>query len=548
MTVTFLFALVATSAAPMTQAWHADLMLLERELPRRHLDFFRSISPEKFHASVHALDAQLPALTLPEFAVGVLRIVALAGRGNGHTYVLKGGDSTADIFLSERNTPDAMENLRALGFGQLPVGFYLFKDGLYVRTASSGYESLLGAKVLRLGNRSAEEALREVGELVTKDNPQGVAADGPRYLAVPEILQGLGMTADAQSVELQVQTKSGIVKRTLARVPLETLTVSDMQKTPALYTRHRDRYFWSERLAGHGVHYVQWNAMRDAPNEKLDDFMLGEIDAFDQGDATKLVLDLRFNPGGNTSLTTPILLRLIRSPKLRQRGSLFIVIGRETFSAAMNFCNTAERFTPAIFVGEPTGGSPGFFGDNAALTLPRTKLQVRISKVWWQLMDSRDTRQWLPPEIAAEPTALQYANGVDPVLEAIFADVPAPDYAQQVMSAAKTRGVAGVDAVLSAWKKDDRARYLDLEQALNVAGYAALGAGQTQQAIAIFDRAVALYPNAGNLFDSRAEAYAAAGDVATAITSYQRALALDPKNFNAEAQLARLFAAALKKL
>lgn len=521
--------------------WHEDLMFLQRELPRRHLDFFKSTTPEQFNEAVRELDARIPRLSFPQFVVGMLKIVAMAGPGNGHTYILKTGDSTSDFLVSERNTPAAIGNLRTLGFGQLPVGFYLFKDGLYVRTSTPGYEDLLGAKVLRIGSRSTEEALRAVGALVSKDNSQGINANGPRYLAVPEILVGLDIASDPQSIVIEVKTKSGTSKRELKRIAVDSPATSDMRTSVSapLYLSHLGSLFWSQKIPEQATQYIQWNAVRDAKEQSAKDFMLAVIDDFDRGDATKLVLDLRFNPGGNTSLTTPVLLRIIRSPKLQQRGSLFVITGRETFSAAMNLCNALEYFTPAIFVGEPTGGSPGFFGDNVAVTLPHTKLEVRISNVWWQLMDSRDTRPWIPPEVAADPTAAEYASGADPALQSVFAYTPVTDYARQIEDAARS-GAGEVREAVGAWQADDRARYLDLENALNAAGYSLLGAGKAGDALDVLTLAVGIYPNASNLFDSLGEAYLTTGDVPNAVKSYERSLRLNSKNFNAEQQLSAL--------
>ncbi len=532
---------IAGAAVSDPRGWHEDLLFLERELPRRHLDFFRMTTPQEFHDAVRDLDARIPRLSFPQFVVGMLKIVAMAGPGNGHTYILKTGDSTSDFFVSERNTPTAIGNLRTLGFGQLPIGFYLFKDGLYVRTSTPGYEELLGAKVLRIGSRSAEEALRAVGELVAKDNPQGIKANGPRYLAVPEILVGLDIASDPQSIVIEVETKSNKLKRELKRIALDSPATRDMRTSESapLYLSHLRSFFWSQMIPEHATHYVQWNAVRDADGQSAKDFMLAAIEDFDRSDATKLVLDLRFNPGGNTSQTTPVLLSMIRSPKLQQRGSLFVLTGRETFSAAMNFCNALERFTPAIFVGEPTGGSPGFFGDNVAITLPHTKLEVRISNVWWQLMDSRDTRPWIPPEFAAEPTAAEFASGADPALQSVF-DYAAPtDYARRIRDAAQSSAAEVLEAV-RAWQADDRARYLDLENALNAAGYALLGAGKAGDSIEVLTLAVGIYPNASNLFDSLGEAYLTAGDVRNAVKNYERSLQLNPRNFNAEQQLSAL--------
>jgi hypothetical protein len=58
------------------------------------------------------------------------------------------------------------------------------------------------------------------------------------------------------------------------------------------------------------------------------------------------------------SLNRPLIHRLIRCDTINQWGKLFVVIGRRTFSAAMNLAVDLERHTRALFVGEPTGGAP----------------------------------------------------------------------------------------------------------------------------------------------------------------------------------------------
>ena len=533
-----LASLLALSAARPVHAeprsgWRQDLDLLARELPRRHMDFFKTTPRAQFADSVRALRARLPHLSHAQFMVGVLRLVAMAGPGNGHTYVLKTGDTRSDFLVRERNTPDSFANVRALGLTQLPVGFYDFRDGLYVRSATAGYEDLLGAKVIRIGNRSAEDAMRLVAELVAKDNAQGARADGPRFLAVPQVLEGLGLVASARSVPIEVRTAHGTVRRALVPVPPDSLPATRLVKEPP----RADRYVWSEEMPG--AWYVRWSAVRDQGGEKLVDLMNEILDRFDRSTATKLVLDVRDNPGGNTSLDVPILQRLIRSPKLRERGSLFVITGRETFSAAMNFCLMAERFTPAVFVGEPTGGAAGFFGDNAALHLPHLGVDVRVSYVWWQLLDSRDTRPWLAPTVWVEPTAAEYASGRDLALEAALAGALPPDYGRRIVDAAR-EGRKGVDKALGEWRSDDAARGQDLENALNAAAYTLLGAGRTREALGVLDEALALYPRSWNLYDSRGEARVAAGDTTGAITDYRHSFALNPRNFNAEEQLAKL--------
>jgi CubicO group peptidase (beta-lactamase class C family) len=77
---------------------------------------------------------------------------------------------------------------------------------------------------------------------------------------------------------------------------------------------------------------------------------------------------------------------------------------------------------------------------------------------------------------------------------------------------------------------------------MNHLAYQYAEAGQPVTGIAILRRAVALYPQDGNLHDSMGELYLAVGDRANALTEYTRAVELDPTNSNAVEVLKKLHA------
>lgn len=77
----------------------------------------------------------------------------------------------------------------------------------------------------------------------------------------------------------------------------------------------------------------------------------------------------------------------------------------------------------------------------------------------------------------------------------------------------------------------------------NAQGYALLGQGKVDEAIAVFARNVELHPQSWNVHDSLGEAYAAKGDAARAVASYERALALvadATQKSRIQAEIARL--------
>jgi len=112
---------------------------------------------------------------------------------------------------------------------------------------------------------------------------------------------------------------------------------------------------------------------------------------------------------------------LISNPKVNQNGKLFIIIGRRVFSAAQNAAAYFERFTNAIFVGEPTGSSPNFTGDEVFFTLPYSKMMANVSDVYWQSSTAYDFRTWIAPQIYIEPTFAAYRANRDPLMETILA-------------------------------------------------------------------------------------------------------------------------------
>jgi hypothetical protein len=73
-------------------------------------------------------------------------------------------------------------------FRHLPVRFGWYQEGLFVRTATPEHRDLIGARVLRLGKRTVDEALAAVRPTVSADNEMGVRLFGPVHLAIPEVL------------------------------------------------------------------------------------------------------------------------------------------------------------------------------------------------------------------------------------------------------------------------------------------------------------------------------------------------------------------------
>ena len=108
------------------------------------------------------------------------------------------------------------------------------------------------------------------------------------------------------------------------------------------YLRHRELPYWFEHLADQDLTYFQSNGVTDHPAEPFAQFcdrLFGFITA---RTPARLVIDMRFNGGGNTFLGQPLLHHLIGCPAINRRGALYVIIGRLTFYAGQNIATTLD--------------------------------------------------------------------------------------------------------------------------------------------------------------------------------------------------------------
>ncbi len=179
--------------------------------------------------------------------------------------------------------------------------------------------------------------------------------------------------------------------------------------------------YWFEYLPAHKTVYCQFNTVRNEQKESLAAFAARLFKFSHENAVEKLVIDLRWNNGGNTALLPPLVQGLVRNEQLNQRGKLFVVIGRRVFSAGQNATTFVERHTNAIFVGEPTGSSPNFVGEEDSFVLPYSKIAVNVSDLLWASAYPQDKRTWIAPQIYLPPTFAAFRTNRDVALETILA-------------------------------------------------------------------------------------------------------------------------------
>ena len=511
-----MFSVSAFSQTPApklsVEQWQADVKFLGEELPKRHRNAFHRMKQADFEAAVKQLHDRIPSMTEDEIIVGLMKIVAMIK--DGHTNVIP-----REFFRS----------------GVFPFKLYMFSDGIFVQKAAPEYAEMVGGRVVKIGNLNADEAFKIVGQAAFADNEMGVKQITPVMLTIPEILAGFKVIDDKQKLSLTIETggkqKTFEIRPTgnaenLFHIPANWVDAAPKTNQP-LYLKDPDNMYWFEYLKDRQLLYVQHNGIGNKDDEPVADFYKRVL-AFAEANPTEtFVLDLRFNGGGNNFLNRAVIIELIKS-KLNRRGKFFVIIGRETFSAAQNLVNLLERYTEATFIGEPTSAHPNHYGDNRPFTLPNSKLTIRASTLWWQDLDPRDERFWTAPEIAAETSSEDYRKNIDPPFQAILEYKPGTTYADLEAEARKGGEISSFIKKYREFRSNPQRRFISTESGINQFGYALLNGKRIDDAIEIFKLNVEYYPNSANVYDSLGDAFQAAGRKEEAIKAYEKAISIDP--------------------
>jgi hypothetical protein len=388
------------AAASRQKRWQEDLEYFARELPAKHIQFARIVSPEKFEREVREIERAVPELSDSEIVLRLMR--QTASLNVAHTRV---------------SWPTA-----PLAFREYPLAFYWFSDGLAIAAATPEHRQAVGARVLRIGRRTPKEVQKAVAAFIAHDNDASLLGESPVFMRAAELLQYLKIAeADGQLRLLLEQTNGRRLALQVTPAPAETQAIwvqlwdawAIPRKLPA---KSADDYYWYQLLPEMRTLYVQYNYCANAPGNSFASFARSLFASADTQAVERVVVDLRGNGGGSSPVTEPLLEGLKSRPALSAKGHLYVLIGRGTCSSGMMAALRLWDGFGAILVGEPTGGKPNAYGDFRIMSLPNSRIEIHYSTQWFHLV-GRD-RPSLNPDVRAPQSLKDCLAGHDPALEA----------------------------------------------------------------------------------------------------------------------------------
>ncbi|MEO8103978.1 MAG: hypothetical protein ABI790_15755 [Betaproteobacteria bacterium] len=420
----------ATSADTRTQQLE-DLEIARREYVMASLAF----SPEGRRNALAVIDqakAQAGTLSNEAFMIAALRITAFAG--NAHDCFNTSADSW---FPATR----------------LPLRMIWFADAMVIARAAPEHAELVGARVTAIDGKTPAQLLPRLRPL------WGGTDDYLRWNAMWFIefggmLHALAVARSPAALTLDLELTDG--RRVRRRMPFVASTsvpdgigavrlwsaelspvereqgwraATDARAEPLALQQGGD-YFRMAPLPEFDAQYVQFraNSTADAHGMEIAPFVQRVREALRAAPPRNLVLDLRFDIGGDIGQTRD----LIRDLAGMTPGHIHVLIGPYTFSAGIVSAAAMKHDGGArvTVVGEDVGDRLRFWSEGENACLPNSRYCLRVTNGLWDLTrgcaqhagcygDAFDARVDSLAPLRAAFTADAWLKHRDPAMEVV---------------------------------------------------------------------------------------------------------------------------------
>jgi hypothetical protein len=380
--------------------WMEHLDFLSEELPKRHKNLYFNRNKTDFLEGIRSLKQAVPRLESHEIKVQIAAIIASVG--DAHTSV---------------NIPV---------YYLCPLEFYWFSDGIYCINTSIADEVLLYKKITHIDGMEIEKVIETLSTIISHENQSYLKSLLPKYLPGIELLYGLKIAHNLDGLTVTFKNEKGDLEDWFVNSypfheymeQLHTNRISISEDQLPLYRKKSGQNYWMEYIEKSKILYFNYNSCREMASESVRDFGKRLMHCLETCAAEKLVLDMRNNTGGNSTLLDAFIEDIAKCDKINQTGQFFVILGRGTFSSALLNVYSLRNSTNAILVGEPSGGKPNCYGEVQRFTLKHSGLTVSYSTKYYKLIED-DSILSLFPDVEKELTMQNYIDNADPCMEYI---------------------------------------------------------------------------------------------------------------------------------
>jgi hypothetical protein len=426
--VAALFVLAASGdadAKDRTSAWREDLTVA-RDVFLLKDRSYTAATRQAAYDEIERTRLRVDHLTDQQIVASLARAAALSDNAHTRAYLLRNRSY----------------------WRRYPLRIWKFPEGWYVVAARAEGTPLVGGRITHIQNVPVEQAFEKVRKLYA-GNAAWANYMASYTLTSPDALLGVGLI-DSEHAEFSVQIASAARSVRLGPEPLDPRTGPE-ESWWFLSPQHPAASGWTHVLASRklppalaspdvnyssarcdrDVLYVRYSRSADSPgHETVRQFGDRLLATIASQPPRRLVLDLRFNTGGNLELAQPLMDALAQSRLGREPGGIAVLVGYSTFSAGITAVASLRSRSKAILIGAHPGDRPDFWAEGGNVMLPNSGLAMHYADGLHQYSNvppPPGVKEFLPlgidvrnlePDVSVDWTWRDYLSGSDPVAAA----------------------------------------------------------------------------------------------------------------------------------
>ena len=405
--IVFSFVFITQSANSID--WNSDLDFLKVELPKKHTNFYHKGNEKQFFDGIESI--RLSAGNNSDLSVSIKIQQLIASFGDKHT------SSGWGKFLDNNKV--------------LPLHLLWLKDGIYILHTTPENRSILEHRIVKINGKPITEVIDSLSTLFTIDNNAVIKSSVYRQLVYVQLLQYFNF-ATSEDIVLELENSAGkkITHTIRPAVMTRNNRVSIKPSSYPFSLMDEKAYFVDSIMRKDNAYYIlyQYCWSREYPPtgfrgnpESLPSFIEFRkkvIETLKRENFNKIIFDIRYNGGGNSSQGTELIKEMAAMDNVNVKGKLFVITGRSTFSSAIINTMDFMKMTKATFVGEETSGKPNHYGEVKTFVLPFSGMTVFYSTKYFRNSD-KDLKTITPDKII-ETTFNDLMTGKDPVYDWII--------------------------------------------------------------------------------------------------------------------------------
>ena len=364
----------------------SEFEYLKSNISSLHKNFYNSNSKEECDKVFSALSSNIDSYDDSSYYFALLSYLALSN------------DSHTSLYA-----PDL-----GLQFKYYPLQLYFIGSEAYVLSGTADLKEYMGKEVIKINNYSIESIIEKSKAVIPHDNDVYLRLflsnqlNNTAFLSFIKVANSLD---DDVVLTFSDNTTIKLKPILITELKSKELISSVKQYSPYIY-----QGYYCAREIREDTLLISFNTCSEDPSYPISSFTSDIKSMLSKTKYKKIIVDLRYNGGGNSALFKPII-KLLK----KQKCEKYCLIGEQTFSSAVLNAVSLKDDARFSLVGTPTGGSINHYGEIKSFILPESGWEVSYSAKYFKHSKKYDGS--IRPDIEIKKDINSFIEGRDLEIE-----------------------------------------------------------------------------------------------------------------------------------